>query len=134
MTHARRVLTMHDPEPVELVLSCTALANAVGLVVLRPFGRSAAYEIMASVAPEIVWGAVLGGLATLHLLTVLVDAGGSVRKAGALGNAAGLMFVTMAFAAPGVARWTTGVPIFATLSVAAIWAAVRVGQREDFGS
>ena len=131
MINLRRVLTMHDPEPVELVLSSVALANAVGLVVLRPFGRSAAYEVMAQVAPEMVWAAVLGALAMGHLSAVLGDVRGRSRQWAALGNASGLVFLTMAFAAPGVDRWTTGVPIFAVLSLAAIWCAVRIGQRED---
>lgn len=134
MINVRRVLTMHDPEPVELVLASVALANAVGLIALRPFGRSAAYEVMAQAAPEVVWGVVLGGLAAVHMATVLGDVRGTRRRVAALGNAAGLMFLTLAFAAPGVSRWTTGVPIFAVLSVSAGWAAVRVGQREDLRS
>lgn len=128
---ACRILTMHDPEPVELVLSAVAVANAAGLAALRPFGLSSAYEAMARVAPEAFWAAVLGGLGAAHLGAVAADVRGRPRKAAALGNALGLMFLDAAFAAPGPGRWTTGVPIFAVLAGAAIWCAVRVGQRED---
>lgn len=130
MTHARRVLAMHDPEPVELVLAGVAVANAAGLVILRPFGLSAAYGAMARVAGEVPWAVLLGGLGLAHLVAVVRDVHGRRRAMAAAGNMLGLVFLTLAFAAPGPARWTTGVFIFAVLSAAAIWSAVRVGQKE----
>ena len=123
----RRVLTMHDPEPVELVLASVAVANAAGLWLLRPFGRLAVWGIMARAADETTWAVVLGSLGAVHLAAVVAETRGRRRVAAAAGNMLGLVFVTVAFVAAGPARWTTGTPVFAVLSVAAIWTTVRVG-------
>lgn len=130
MINLRRVLTVHDPEPVEIVLASVAVANALGLAILRPFGLSSAYEVMARAAGEPAWAALLGGLGLAHLVAVIGGARGRARVLAAFGNAAGIIFLTLAFAAPGLGRWTTGVPIFTVLSAGAVWATVRVGQRE----
>lgn len=130
IANLRRIAVLHDPEPVGLCLSGVALANALALLVLRPFGRSAAYEAMARVADEPAWAILLGGLAFGHLAAIVWDVRGKARVAAAIGNMLGLLIFTFAIIAPGPARWTSGVGIFAVLSGTAIWTAVRVGQRE----